>query len=134
MKIKKTNFFLVQNSFFFSAKKVNNIFIPNYHDIIQRVLNCLVLSILSQNNVWKYRTKGHEQVFWLHCGWFYTTWYDCFWYFWPVSWLVLLDLASGEHCRGRWIVGQSSLFLWCPSGKTLVPLTGVQALFSENKK
>ena len=54
-------------------------------------------------------------------------------YFWPVSWLVLLDLASGEHCRGRWIVGQSSLFLWCPSGRTLVPLTGVQALFSENK-
>ena len=54
-------------------------------------------------------------------------------YFWPVSWLVLLDLASGEHYKDLWIVGQSSLFLWCPSGKTLVPLTGVQALFSENK-
>ena len=33
MKIKQTNLWLVQKQFFFSVKKVNNIFIPNYLDI-----------------------------------------------------------------------------------------------------
>ena len=33
MKIKQINFLLVENSFFFSVKKVNNTFIPNYRDI-----------------------------------------------------------------------------------------------------
>ena len=36
MKIKETNFSLVQNSFFFSVKKVNNSFIPSYCDIIPK--------------------------------------------------------------------------------------------------
>ena len=51
--VDETNFLLVENSFFsqlkFSVKKVN-------------IFSSQIIVVSSQNNVRKYRTKGHKQV------------------------------------------------------------------------